>query len=284
MKGTLLKTLTIDLGTHVGWSILADGRIVQSGTLHLATDEELEEQRHRGAERTLDIRFTRLIEFLERIGPDVDRIVFEDVTFSGSPMQNQLWASLRAAIWAMVRVTPIIINCVPVTTLKVFATGSTRADKLAMAKALASADPAYRLNEEMEIIRPDSQIIDDNEVDAIWLARYASAVDRGEQDFLTAYQRKINRREKRRAEHRAAKAARKARRAQKLAEARARKTLLAEAVKASGRCCGVLRRLAPRNRAICPKCSQTIKLQVPAVPAPCADPSIIHNPPTPMAA
>lgn len=281
-----MKTLTIDLGTHVGWSILEDGRILQSGTYHLATDEELEAQRREGKERTLDIRFVRIVEFLnDKIRLGVERIVFEDVTFSGSPMQNQLWASLRAAIWAVTRTASVIICCVPVTTLKVFATGSTRADKLAMAKALVNAEPAtYQWDQNTSIVSTGGRIADDNEVDAIWLARFASAVDRGEQDFLTAYQRKINRREKRRAEHRAAKAARKARKAQKLAEVRARKKLLAEAVKASGPCCGVLRRLAPRNRAVCPKCGQAVKIRVPAVLAAPITAAMVHCPPTPVAA
>jgi hypothetical protein len=255
-----MKTLTVDIGTHVGWTLMDGAAIIESGTRHLATDEELEHQRRQGMERTVDIRFTRMLEFLqEKLALGVHRTVFEDVTFSGSPMQNQLWASLRAGIWKAAPEAGVAIFCVPVTSLKVFATGNTRADKDEMAQALAKAQPGlYQICQ--GVVFKDGRPVDDNEVDAIWLASYTAAVDRGEQNFLSAFQRKVQKREKQRASRRAAKAARKARKAQKLAEAKEKKRLFLLTVKATGRCCGVLRKPAPRRRAVCPVCGGTVKV------------------------
>jgi hypothetical protein len=52
--------------------------------------------------------------------------------------------------------------------------------------------------------------MDDNEVDAIWLARYTAAVDRGEASFVGAHQRKAAATAQRRARRAAAKAEKKA--------------------------------------------------------------------------
>ncbi len=57
-----MKTLTLDLGTRNGRTLLEDGIVLQSNTLLLATPEELEEQRRTGKERTLDVRFSRLLD------------------------------------------------------------------------------------------------------------------------------------------------------------------------------------------------------------------------------
>ena len=267
-----MKTLTLDLGTHVGWTQMDGSRIVKSGTQHLATKEELRIQRREGKERTLDLRFARMLAFLhEQFAPGIDRVVVEDVTFSGSPMQNQLWSALRAAIWVVAPTVQATICCVPVTTLKVFATGKTRADKSQMAQALADADPKlYELKQGLVWLREDGRIADDNEVDAIWLGRFTAMVDRGEQSFLNAYQRKMTKHAERQTRRRVAKAARKARKARQLAEVAARKALLKAAVRAAGRCCGVLRQLKPGNRAICPICHASVKIRI----SPVAEPEI----------
>ena len=83
-----MKTLTLDLGTDTGWVIMEDGLPFRSGTLYLATDEELELQRREGRERTLDIRFARIHAFIsDQIRQGVVRIVFEDVEFASTRMQ-----------------------------------------------------------------------------------------------------------------------------------------------------------------------------------------------------
>jgi Holliday junction resolvasome RuvABC endonuclease subunit len=250
-----MKTLTLDLGTHTGWVIMDDGSPLVSGTIHLATDEELKLQRREGRERTLDVRFVRIHGFIsEHVRAGVERIVFEDVEFASTRMQAQLWTSLRTAIWSVALLNPNVrIFGLPVATLKQFATGNGHVQKLEMAQALAKLLPdIYRLEGDA-IRKPDGILADHNEVDAIWLALYAQAVDRGARSFLGLYQRKQLRaaeRKKRRAERRqAAKVVKAAARA----KASANRALIREAIRSLGRCCGVLRKQRGRW-AVCPKC------------------------------
>jgi hypothetical protein len=115
-------------------------------------------------------------------------------------MQAQLWAGLRSAIWAAVQNRPISVFCVDSSSLKLFATGKGQADKPDMAHALAEAEPAlYRFDPVTRTLRRNGEAVGDDEVDAIWLARYTAAVDRGQKQFLGAYQRKsIKKAERRR--------------------------------------------------------------------------------------
>jgi hypothetical protein len=76
------KTLHLDLGTRTGWAVSVARELQSSGTLLLATEAELQQQRKEGKERTLDLRFSRLLAFIVRqIEAGVGRIVFEDVEF-----------------------------------------------------------------------------------------------------------------------------------------------------------------------------------------------------------
>src|ERR1043165_6183260 len=107
-----LKTLILDIGSQLGFAVLEGDVIVESGTLLLASEPELARQRKEGKERTLDIRFIRLCDFIERkIAEGVTRIVFEDVSFSTTTAQTQLWSSLRAAIWAIARKSAAEVFC-----------------------------------------------------------------------------------------------------------------------------------------------------------------------------
>jgi hypothetical protein len=188
-----MKTLTLDLGTDTGWALMEGPTIVKSGTLHLANDQELENQRREGKDRTLDVRFVRFYHFLaEHARGNVLRIVFEDVGFVSTRMQTQLWASLRCVIWMVALMHPeLAVYAVPVGTLKQFGAGSVRAKKPDMAKALANhSSKLYFSDGNGFIIKPDGNVADDDEVDALWLALYTRAVDDGQTAFLTAYQRK----------------------------------------------------------------------------------------------
>ena len=78
--------------------------------------------------------------------------------------------------------------------------------------------------------------VDDNAVDAIWLGRYAAAVDRGEVDFSGVYAR--------------AKAAK--------AVKSVKKAAVKASIKALGTCCGVIRKVAPFGLAKCPKCGKVV--------------------------
>ena len=133
------KTLAVDLGTHTGWALMTGGKIIDSGTELLASDEELEQQREEAKERTSDMRFGRILDFVEgKVAAGVDRIVFEDVIFAGSQAQTQLWSSLRTAIWLAGRDAKVSIHCVAVATLKRFATGNGAARKPDLARPLPS--------------------------------------------------------------------------------------------------------------------------------------------------
>ena len=264
------KTLAVDLGTHTGWALMTGDKIIDSGTELLASDEELEQQREEAKERTSDMRFGRILDFVEgKVAAGVDRIVFEDVIFAGSQAQTQLWSSLRTAIWLAGRDAKVSIHCVAVATLKRFATGNGGARKPDLARALAIAEPGrYQLEPRSGLLWRNGQAMDDNEVDAIWLARYTAAVDRGEASFVGPHQRKAAAKAQRRARRAAAKAEKKARVADRKIEERAKRRILLESIKAAGRCCGVLRQPMPFGRAICPKCGTAIRLARPIAPQP----------------
>ena len=257
-----MKTLLLDLGTRTGWAVLEDGIPRKSGTLLLATEDELAQQRRAGEERTFDVRFARLYAFiLQHIEQGTTRIVFEDIIFATTQMQTQLWASLRTAIWATAVKHPALsVFGVPVATLKRYATGNGGANKVQMAEALLCAEPACFTHMQGDcVVRMNGSLLDDNEVDAIWLARCTQSVDRGERSFLGACQRKFvakaQRREKKAERKRAAKAKREAQKA----EAMAKRLAIKAAIRSLGKCCGVWRQ-HHRRRAFCPKCGSSIVL------------------------
>lgn len=260
----MAKTLAVDLGTHTGWALIEGPEIIDSGTELLATEDELRRERKEGKERTLDIRFVRFYHFLERqLSGGVTRIVFEDVIFAGSQAQTQLWASLRAAIWAIAWNSSIEVFCVPVATLKRFATGNGHADKIQMGEALSKAEPdRFQADPITRILQHGGRLIDDNEVDAIWLAHYAIAVDRHEQEFLSVFKRKSECKAERRAKQKVAKTEKKARQESQTNEVKLKHHALMSAIKAAGRCCDVFRKPTTRGRAICPKCFRTIRIPI----------------------
>jgi hypothetical protein len=173
-------------------------------------------------------------------------------------MQSQLWASLRSALWAAAPVhSGVAIFCLPCATLKHFATGNGHAQKLEMAQALVNYRPAhYALGPAESVRRADGTLADDNEVDAIWLALYTQAVDRGERGFLGVYQRRLLEAAERRTRRKQRKQKAKAKQAAAAAAAKAKRRALEAAIKSLGRCCGVLR--MQRGRwAVCPACGST---------------------------
>jgi len=277
-QAAVVRTLALDLGTQTGWALMAGQEIIESGTELLASEEELRQQRREGKERTAEIRFARFHDFVAlEMAAGVTRIVFEDVIFAGSQAQTQLWASLRAVIWVAARRSNLDVFCVPVATLKVFATGDGSAKKLEMAQALALAQPAqYAADPETGMLRRNGRLLDDNEVDAIWLALYTAAVDRGEEDFLGVYQRKAARKAERRTRRAVAKAQRKARNEVREDEQKTKRQALMASIKAMGKCCGVFRKPAPYGRAVCLKCGQAIRIpkQAGAPSAPGASPAL----------
>lgn len=153
--------LALDLGTKTGWALFDERGKVLSGTLVLAKAKEIREQNG----RELDCRYCRLAEFVSGLvrNNEVGVLGFEDVEFSSYTAQTQLWASLRAAVWATGCGLPALeIEAVPVGTLKKFATGHGNATKDMMETSLRRTNPEFFSGR-----KPD-----DNEVDAIHLLHY----------------------------------------------------------------------------------------------------------------
>jgi Holliday junction resolvasome RuvABC endonuclease subunit len=166
--------LALDIGTKTGYAVGSpDHRfVIAAGTVTLGTPKQLKEQSRAGGERTHDLRYEALYRFIEQmIGKfQITQIVFEDVQFASTPMQAHLWGALRATVWQVnVNNKGIDIQCVPVATLKKFATKSGDADKHDMLRALKLHAMCNR-KDDMNLNCRD---LDDNAVDAVWLMLYS---------------------------------------------------------------------------------------------------------------
>ena len=158
-----MNILALDLGTSTGYAYGHNDPI--AGTELLATDKEIRAWGEQRLSRRCDPRIARLYSWCVnwvRSSDAPSLVVFEDVQFASYTLQVQLWASLRAAVWCAFSPVNVIFECVPVGTLKLFATGHGRATKEAMAAAL------YREHPEMR-----KKGYDDNAVDAIFLWKWA---------------------------------------------------------------------------------------------------------------
>jgi len=124
--------LAIDLGTSTGFAYNRGDKIFQGAWL-LATDKEISAWGRNRLRRRKDPRVERLCKHLGSLGR-FDMVVFEDVEFSSYTAQTQLWSGLRSSIWICAQAN--VSECIPVGTLKKFATGSGNATKEMMFKAL----------------------------------------------------------------------------------------------------------------------------------------------------
>lgn len=154
-----MRILALDLGTNTGFAHNFNGDL-EAGTWELATDKEIAAWGKNRLRRRCDPRMQRLSNILVEL-PKPDIVVFEDVEFSTYTGQTQLWASYRATVWLALG-NKCYLECVPVKTLKKFATNNGSADKAQMAAAL------YRQQPELKTAG-----LDDNAVDAIWLYSWA---------------------------------------------------------------------------------------------------------------
>lgn len=156
-----MKILALDLGTKTGIAFGGTDLAPAVETQRWATAKEITEYRKRRMDRRRDPRLIRFFGYLQALRaerPDV--VVFEDVQFSSSTMQTQLWASWRTAVWLAFD-PPTIIECVPTGTLKKFA-GSGGLDKDGMSQALQRQHPLLWCPK-----------YDDNAIDAIWIWLWA---------------------------------------------------------------------------------------------------------------
>lgn len=160
----MLKILALDLGTQTGVA-RNYGLSPRETTWQLATAAEVTKWGKQRLTRRSDPRISRFYERLTQsdfLEEKPDLVVFEDVEFSAYTKQTQLWASFRTVVWLASGVMGAVLECVPVTTLKKFATGSGAADKVAMRRALFTRFPyAY------------SGGLDDNAIDALWILKWA---------------------------------------------------------------------------------------------------------------
>lgn len=155
-----VKCLALDLATKTGFAFNNAPCEFQASTWELGTVKENKAASAERLNRRRDPRVVKLFDTLKCYNADL--VVFEDVEFRSSLYQMQLWSSLRAAAW--LAFPQAHFECVPVGTLKKFATGHGGATKQMMAKAL------WRQHPELAPIFPG---LDDNAIDAIWLWLWA---------------------------------------------------------------------------------------------------------------
>jgi Holliday junction resolvasome RuvABC endonuclease subunit len=155
--------LGIDLGTDTGIAFY-DGKSIAATTWKLGTKEEITQWGRNRTTRRGDPRVLRFFDALNKFvvqhNPDV--IVFEDVTFQTYTLQTQLWSSFRAVVWLVANRAGKICECVPVSTLKKFATGHGGATKEMMQASLFKQHPDFK-----------TQNLNDDAVDAIWITLWA---------------------------------------------------------------------------------------------------------------
>lgn len=162
--------LALDLATATGWAYNSSSGFL-AGTEVLAGKKEISEFAKDRRDRRDDPRVSRLWTFLRR-WTTIDYVVFEDVEFSSSTKQVQLWSSFRAAMW--IAIPGAHFEAVPVGTLKKFA-GHGSATKEMMAKFLVKQYPErFALTPRGQVFdRIHGRQLDDNAVDAIWLWLWA---------------------------------------------------------------------------------------------------------------
>lgn len=154
-----MNILALDLGTKTGFCG-PNGM----GTWKLSTAKEVTEWSKTRLTRRCDPRIIRLYSHLAPLSDKLDLVVFEDVQFSSSTFQCQLWSSLRAAVWLSFSQRAVKIECVPVATLKKFATGHGGATKEMMRDSAGKMCPEFAKH---------GAVYDDNAVDAFWLYHWA---------------------------------------------------------------------------------------------------------------
>ncbi len=155
-----MNILALDLGTDTGYAYNLDSEFF-CGTWSLATKKEITAWGKTRERRTNDPRVDRLCKKLSKLaGHDFDVVVFEDVEFASSVYQMQLWSALRSCVWLCAHAKHF--DCVPVGTLKLFATGNGHATKESMKKyALGS----WRAQAEFP---DDPSGLNDDAIDAAW--------------------------------------------------------------------------------------------------------------------
>lgn len=151
--------LALDLGTITGVAHNLYGE-PRAESWPLATDKEVNIWGKARLTRRCDPRIFRLWNKLLSLSGKPDLVLFEDIQFSSTTYQCQLWSSFRTTVWLAFGLGTVF-DCVPVGTLKKFATGHGGATKPMMEAALRKTG------------RWAVDNLDDNAVDAAWLFEWA---------------------------------------------------------------------------------------------------------------
>lgn len=155
-----MNFLALDLGTKTGFAYRNLNHGIVAGTWRLATPKETKDADRCCADVRLHALNKHLHDlFLVQIPKG---IVFEDVQFSVSTAQTQLWSSFRTVVLLKAAAYNVKTFCCPVATLKKFATGRGNAQKEDMALALVQTREIDNVT-----------ALDDNAVDAAHLLRWA---------------------------------------------------------------------------------------------------------------
>lgn len=165
-----MRILALDIANKTGYAHNCVTGDLRAGTIELGTRKEITEWGRKRMTRRCDDRVCRLINLIKSYKPET--IVFEDVQFVQTQVQGQLWPSLRTAIWAYACSNKVLVECVPVQTLKLYATGKGGAGKALMCRALSSRDKRFSAKGETVFDIETGLWLDDNAVDAIWLWKW----------------------------------------------------------------------------------------------------------------
>lgn len=130
-----MKILALDLATKTGWAYRdPETNKILAGTWELATPKQLKGRNECDCDPRLPALRNLLLETAHMHIFEV--FAFENVQFVQSRAQGFLWSGLRSMLWLVTNDMCIRTVCVPVKTLKKFATGNGNADKDDMALAL----------------------------------------------------------------------------------------------------------------------------------------------------
>lgn len=170
--------LALDLGSHTGFAVEAGGCPLACGTWELVSEKNLRHTRKLRMNRRLDPRIPALWHRINSLHESLqlDWIVWEDVLFQSSTAQTQLWSSFRTVCWLFGHLRGVGLECLPVGSLKKFATGNGAADKNAMARALVRQDSRFKLDSRGVIDTLTGGVLDDNACDAIHLLSWAKTI------------------------------------------------------------------------------------------------------------
>lgn len=134
-----MNVIALDLGTTTGFCA-NNGSDFAVGSWTLAAPKEIKSWGLTRLNRRRDPRPQRLCQKVLGLLFVPDVLIFEDCQFSSTTYQTQLWSSLRTSLW-MCLGDSTLFECLPVGTLKKWATGNGAAKKEQMIFAARTQRP-----------------------------------------------------------------------------------------------------------------------------------------------